>query len=150
MLAAVQNVEHRNRQGSRGHATNVAVERQFVVVRGSLGDRKRDAENRICAELCFVRRTVQAQEEVVDAGLVGGVQPFELWGDNFVDVLDRSQNALSAVAVLVAVAKLDGFKRAGARAAGYGRPSLAATLECDINFEGGVSTAVQNFPGLNF
>ena len=43
--------------------------------------RQRHAEDRVRAELALVRRAVEVDQEVVDAGLVDGVQPEQLRGD---------------------------------------------------------------------
>ena len=71
VLAAVEDVEHRDRQRPRADPAEVSVERQVAGRGGRVGDRERDAQDRVRAELGLVRRAVEIAQDVVDAGLVG-------------------------------------------------------------------------------
>ena len=59
----------------------------------------------------------------VDARLVGDVLAQQVGRDEVDDVLDRGQDALAAVAGLVAVAQLDRLVGAGGGARGHRRPA---------------------------
>ena len=49
MLAAIDDVHHRHRQGAGIDAADIAVERQTEIRRGGLGDGERDAEDGVGA-----------------------------------------------------------------------------------------------------
>ena len=73
VLAAVEDVEHRHRQGARADAAEVAVERQVGGCGRRMRARQRHAQDRVRAELALVGRAVQLEQQAVDARLVGGV-----------------------------------------------------------------------------
>ena len=81
----------------------------------------------------------------VEEGLLAGIEAEHRLADLGVDVLDRLQHALAAVACSVAVAQLDGLARAGGRAGRHGRAAHGAGLEEDVAFDGGIAAAVENF-----
>ena len=58
-------------------------------------------------------------------------------------------DALAEVALLVAVAQLDGLVRAGAGAAGDGGPADGAVGEDDVDLDGRVAAAVEDLAGVN-
>src|SRR5207247_10312708 len=78
--------------------------------------REGHAEQCVRAELGLVRRAVELEQQPIDRALVGGVLADELRRDDVVDVAYRAEDTLAAVALLVAVAQLDGLVRAGRRA----------------------------------
>ena len=57
---------------------------------------------------------------------------------------DRVLRALAHVAVLVAVAQLDGFERSGRCARRHGRAAERPVLEHDLHFHGRIAARVQN------
>ena len=65
-------------------------------------------------------------------------------GDLAVDVADGLQDALAGVALLVAVAQLERFARAGRGARRHGRPAARAGLERDFDFDGGIAAGIEN------
>ena len=93
----------------------------------------------------LVLGAVQVDQGLVQEGLLGGVQAQHGLGDLGVDVLDGLEHALAQVAVLVAVAQLDGFARAGGGAGGHGGAAHGAGLQQHVAFDGGVASAVQDF-----
>jgi hypothetical protein len=86
----------------------------------------------------------QFQHRLVDGDLVEGFHADEQVGNLAVHVCDRRGDALASVPLLVSVAQLDGLVSAGAGAAGHGRPADAVVFQDDVNFNGGISPAVQN------
>ena len=112
VLPAVQDVHQRDGQHVRVGAAQVPVERNALGGGGRARDRERDAEDRVRAEPGLVRRPVQREQVIVDHGLIRCVPAGELARDHLVDVRDRLQHALPAVAPLVAVAQLDRLVRA--------------------------------------
>src|SRR5690606_34547430 len=118
-------------------------ERQADDVRGRAGDRHRDAEDRVRAELRLVRRPVRLDEDLVDLRLLERVDADEGRPERLVDVLDRLEDALAEVALLVAVAELDRLVLTRRRAARDGRAAAAARgLHFDL--DGGVASRVQD------
>ena len=113
VLAAVQDVEHRDRQDTRAGATQVAIERQLVGGGGSMCARQRRPENCVRAQGALVRRAVELQEHGVDTRLVGRVVAEQRGRDRLVHVCHGRQDALAAVARLVAIAQLDGLMGPG-------------------------------------
>ena len=85
--------------------------------------RQRHAQDRVGAQLALVGRAVQLQQPAVDARLVGDVLAQQVGRDEVDDVLDRGQDALAAVAALVAVAQLDRLVGAGRGTRRDGRPA---------------------------
>ena len=65
-----------------------------------------------------------------------------------VDVLDGLEDALAEVALLVAVAQLDGLVGAGAGARGDGGAADGAVGEDDVDFDGRVAAAVEDLAGV--
>ena len=70
MRAAVEDVHHRHRQQVRVRPAEVAVERQLGRLGRGVGDRQRDAEDRVGAELGLVGRRVEVEHDPVDRALV--------------------------------------------------------------------------------
>ena len=92
--AAVEDVHHRHRQDRRLAAAvelgEVAVERLAGVGGGGLGDRQRDAEDRVGAEPALVRGAVELDHRLVERALLGGAGALQRRGDLTVDVGDRA------------------------------------------------------------
>ena len=64
-------------------------------------------------------------------------------------VRDRRQDALAAVAGLVAVPQLDGLVDAGRGAGRDGGPAQRAVLRDDVDLDGGVAARVEDLPGVD-
>ena len=71
VLAAVEDVHHRNRQVLGVGSAEVAIERQSERLRRCLRAGKAHAQNRVRAELAFVRGAVEVDHRAVDRGLLG-------------------------------------------------------------------------------
>ena len=145
--AAVDDVHHRHRQRARVDAAEVLVERQAGLFGRGPGDRDRDAEDRVGAELLLGLGAVGADQRAVDVGLVVRLQADDLGAEHAVDVVDRLEHALAAVALLVAVAQLEGLAAAGGRAGGHGEAAPGAALEGDLHLDGGVAAGIEDFTG---
>ena len=85
----------------------------------------------------------------VDELLVLGRLAEQRFADLAVDVGDRLQHTLAEVAILIAVAQLGGFVRAGRGAGGHDRATAGAGFEFDFAFNGGIAARVENFAGLD-
>ena len=86
VLAAVEDVEHRDRQDPGADAAEVAVERQVVRRRRRVGAGERHAEDRVGPERALVGRPVDVDEGGVDAGLVRRVEAQQRRRDDVGDV----------------------------------------------------------------
>ena len=113
MRAAIDDIHHWRRQHPGHRSANVSIERQPGGFRRRLGDRKRDAENRVGAELRLVVRAVERDHRLVNLELIFGLEAGDGVEKIAIDRLDRSQDALAAEAALVSVAQLDRLARAG-------------------------------------
>ena len=77
--------------------------------------------------------------------LVVGLHAARRVEDLAVDGVDRLAHALAAIA-LVAIAQLDSLMRAGRGARGHRGAAEGAVLQQDIDLDGRVAAAVENFP----
>ena len=114
-----------------------------------MGAGERHAEDGVRAELALVRRPVEVDEQRVDAGLVGRVEPEQLGRDPIDHVGDRGQDALAAEAGLVAVAQLDRLVGAGRGAAGHGRAPDRAVVEDDVDLDRRVAARIEDLAGVD-
>ena len=126
-------------------AADIAVERLALGDRRGLGRGERDAEDGIGAEPAFVRRAVERDHGFVDLGLRLGVHAAERVEDLAVDRIDRLAHALAEIALLVAVAQFDRLMRAGGSARGHRGAAQRAVLQHDVDFDGRIAAAVENF-----
>ena len=75
MLAAIDDVHHRHRQGAGRNAADIAIQRHAIIGGGGLGQGQRHAEDGIRAQARFIGCAVQVDEDIVDADLILGIQP---------------------------------------------------------------------------
>ncbi len=145
---AVQDVHHRAGHAPGADAADVAVEGQAGLEGCGASGSQADAEDRVGAEVRLVRCAVDGAERAVDRDLVVGLvaeQPVE---DRTVDVRDRRGDALAEVA-LPAVAQLDRFVGAGRGTGWHDDGPVGEGLEFDLDFNGGVAAAVEDFPAVD-
>ena len=76
-------------------------------------------------------------------------QPEQRRADDVDDVVDGRQDALAAVAALVAVAQLDRLVGAGGGARRDGRPADGAVVEDDVDLDGRVAARVEDLAGVD-
>src|SRR5260370_8860114 len=91
----------------------------------------------------LVRRAVELEERLVDAGLLGGLQPLDLRGDRLLDGAHGLADALAAVALLVAVAQLDRLALAGAGAGRHRRAPPRPGLDLHLDPDRGIPARVE-------
>ncbi len=149
MLAAVDDVHHRHRQHVRLNAADVAIERQAAALGRRLGDREADAEDRVGAEARLVLGAVELDHRGVDLGLLFRLEVDDGVGDLAVHGLHSLQDALAQITAVVPVALLDRLMRTGRRARGHGGATEAAVIQRDIDLDGGIAAAVENFAGVD-
>jgi len=123
---------------------DITVERQAGGFGGGLGDGKRDAEDGVCTEARLVRRTVELDHHLVDLDLVFRVQPADRVEDLGIDGLDSALDTLAEITA-TAVTQFDSLVCAGRGARRDGRAAHAAVFEIDVDLDGRIAAAVQNF-----
>jgi hypothetical protein len=65
-------------------------------------------------------------------------------------VLDGLEDALALVAVLLAVAELEGLVNAGRGPGGNRGAAAGPVLERDFDLDGGVAPGIEDLPGVDF
>ena len=107
--AAVQHVQHRSGQHAGIHSAQIAIQRDFKRLRHGARGGHRYRQNRIRAQLAFVRRSIQRNHRLVDQPLVRRIHPFQFRRNHRLHVRYGLQHALAEVVALVAVAQLHGL-----------------------------------------
>ncbi|ABC63239.1 probable phosphopyruvate hydratase [Erythrobacter litoralis HTCC2594] len=148
MLAAVDDIHHRDRQHVRGDAADIGPQRHATRSRRSLGDRQAGAEDSIRAKLRLVRRTVEIEHHCIDIALIFGVEAQQRVGDRRVDRIDRPCDALAEITPLIAIAQLDRFMRAGRSARRHRGAPEAAVFEKHVHFDGRIAPAIEDLAGM--
>ena len=138
---AVEQIEHRG--GQQRAAPQTAVERESRRARRRMRRRERNRENGVRPKRGLVGRAVQVQHRLIHGILIGRVEAANARSDPLVDVGDRGQDALAAVA-RPPVAQLQSLMRARARAGRDGGPSARAVVKRNRRFHGGVSARVED------
>ena len=149
MRAAVQHVQHGRGQDAGVDAAEIAIERNLQRLRHGAGCSHRDGENRVRAQLAFVRRAVERDHGLVDQPLVGGIHAFQFGRDHGFNVGHGLQHALAEVMALVAVAQFHGLMLAGGSARRHDGAAQRAALQNYVCFHGGISARVKNFARAN-
>ena len=144
--AAVEDVHHRHRQQVGVGATDVAEQRQPSTHRGGPGDRERDPEDGVGAEVGLVGRAVEVEHRLVDQPLVARVEADDLRLDLVLHGADGLLGALAAVA-RTAVTQLDGLEGAGGGARGDGRTADGVVVEEHLDLDRGIAPGVQDLAG---
>ena len=129
-------------------SAQVLVERKVGRVSGSVSGGQGDTEDGVGAQLALVVRAVELDHDLVDDALLAGVAAEHLLGDLLVDVLNSLENALAGVALLVAVAQLNGLELTGRRAGGNRSAGLGA-VEDHLDLNGRVAAGVEDLTGFD-
>ena len=144
VLAAVDDVEHRNRKGD--------VVLPYVLVdlhtlgHGACADGCEGYRHHgIPSEPGLVLGAVELDHGAVDGFLIGGIHPDEGLGDGTADVLNGLQDALPAVPGLVPVPELQGLP--GARGGTGGRDGrYPVSFDRDLRLDRGVAPGIEDLP----
>ncbi|MPM30051.1 hypothetical protein SDC9_76593 [bioreactor metagenome] len=147
--ATVEDVHHRHGKDVGRRTADVAVERQVGRLCGGVGDGQRDAEDGVGAQLALVRGAVEFEHGLVEEALLGGLEAQQLGGDLLDDVLDGLQDALAAVARIVAVTQLDGLELPGRSAGRDVGAALGVVVEDDLDLDSRVAARVENLAGVD-
>ncbi len=113
VLAAVDDVHHRNRHGvfarSAVQFSNVLVQRHTFSGSSSFGVSQRDSQNGVCTEVRFVFSTVQVDHDFVDASLVFSVFAKNSLSDRAVNRANSFGYAFTQETGFVAIAQFQRF-----------------------------------------
>src|SRR4051812_42735492 len=82
---------------------------------------------------------------MVDAELIGRVEPAQRVENLAVDIGDRLAHAAPAIALLIAIALLDRFVRPGRSPRRHRSPPDRAAVERDLDLDGRIAAAIENF-----
>ena len=115
-----------------------------------MGSRHGNAQDGVRAELTLVFGSVQLQQDFIQTGLIHHVHADDRRSDDIVDVVDGFPDALSAVALLVAVAQFHRFVDAGAGAGRNDRSAHGVVVQPEFDFYGRIASAVQDFSCVYF
>jgi len=119
------------------------------VVRSSVGRRQRNPQDGVGPEVLLVLRAVQLDHATVQADLVQCAHADQLVGQPVIDVGDRLGDPFAKVLLFVAVPQFPGLVDPGAGPAGDRRTAERSVGQGDVDFDGGVASAIQNLPGVD-
>ena len=149
MRAAVDDVSHRDGENFRIRSADVFEQRLAERAGGSLSRGERDGENGVRAEFGLGFRAVELEHRGIYGELVESIHTAQRAGDLGVHIGDGFADACAEITFLVAIAKLDGFVFAGARAGRNCRATGGAAVQRDINFDGWITARIKNLARLN-
>jgi hypothetical protein len=144
--AAVDHVHQRNGELHPPGSAEVAIQRQARFLGRRLGGRQRHRQDGVGPQARLVLGVVQLDHGLVDERLLHRIEPDDRLADLGVDVLDRLEHALAAVALRVAVAQLDRLPAAGGRARRHRRAAEDAGLEQHVGLHRRSPARVENLP----
>ncbi len=90
-------------------------------------------------------RAVEVDHDLVDLGLLLGIEAAQGLEDLAIDGADRLGDALAEIAGLVAVAQLDRLMGAGGGAGRHGGAAERAIFQHDVDLDGGIAAAIEDF-----
>ena len=146
VLAAVEDVDQRHRHDPRAGTAEVSVKRKPDRLGRGVGRRQADAEEGVRSEPRLVRRSVQVDQQTVEADLVDGVDAKQLGAERLVDVADRGEDALSAIALRVAVAHLHRLVRAGRGSRRDDGRAHRSVVQEEIDLDRRIAARVEDLP----
>ncbi len=146
---AIDDVQHRHRQGHRALAAEAGVEGLARCRGRGVGGGQGDAENGVGPEPALVGGAIEGQQGGVDAFLVCAIASHHHGGDLAIDVVDGATHSLAAVADRVAVPQLDRFVGPGGGAGGHLGDAASASVDGHLDLQGGVATRIQDLSGVD-
>ena len=149
MGAAVEDVHHRHRHHMRVRPAEIGIKRHTQRGRRRLRHRQRHPENGIGAQPPLVPGAVKLDHRPVNGDLIPRIHAAQPLGDLAIDSRHCLGDALAMITIGIIIAQLDGLMRAGGGAGGHGGAPPASVLENDIDFNGGIAAAVENFAAMD-
>src|SRR5437870_3207993 len=110
---------------------------------------QRNPQQRIRAQPRLVGAAVEADQLLVEPHLVERISPRDRRGDHAVDIGDRLQDTLPAIARRVAVAQLDRLVGPGRGPGRDDRLTLRPTLQARGHLDRRVAPGVEHLPGMD-
>ncbi len=123
----------------RVRTAEVAEQRQVCAVGCRLGDREADAEDGVRAGALLVLGAVGLVQDLVDDALLARLDALECRAELVDDGVDGLQNALAAVAALVAVTQFVRLECSSGCAGGDGRALDDSVVEEHLHLDGRVA-----------
>jgi hypothetical protein len=149
MGAAVDDVHHRSWEQVSSRATEVTVQWLVRELCSGFCDRKRNTQKCVSSEVLLIRGSVKFTQGVIQAPLIQRIEPDELIGDFFVDVVNGLENTLPHVLIFVAIAKLPSFVSTGARTA-WNRSSTEGTIDQSyVYLNGRIASGIEDLAALD-
>ena len=108
--AAIQDVHHGRRQQVGVNAAYIFIERKLSRFGGSLCSCKRNAQDRIRAEVPLVLGAVELDHGCIDRALIVRFEADKSISDLIVHMRNRLERAFAEVAFGIAIAQLDRFE----------------------------------------
>ena len=142
--AAVEDVHQWNRQQIGADATQVSIERRDLRMRGSARGGHGHGQDRVRAQLGFVRRAVQLDHRAIDGALVFRLHAGNGRRDLLDDIGDGLAGTLAQIALGIVVAQLDGFVLTGGSAGRNGGAADGTIREMYVSFDRGIASRVEN------
>ncbi len=144
MHTAIEDVHHGGGQHVGIGAANVLVQRQLGRLGSGMGHSQRSAQNGVGAESALVVGAVGLDHHLVHQALILGLDAQQGLGNFAIHMGHRVERALAQIAILVAIAQLNGFESARGSARGHRRAAEGAVLQHNFHFDGGITAGIKN------
>ena len=140
VLAAVEDIHHRDRQRGGAESADVAIEGHAEGFGGGVCHGHRDTEDGVCTEVRFVLGAIESEQQVVDLALVGSRLTHQLHGDRIVDVRNGLRHSLATPLLRITIAQLHSLMLAGRSTRGDRGASLRAVIKNHLHFKRRISS----------
>ncbi len=142
---AVQDVHHRHRQQMGVAPADVAVQGLSKRNRSGAGDGFGDRQNRVRTQPRLVLGAVQRDERLINCPLGHGIPGAQMFGYRPRNICHGLQNALAAVTLLVAVAKLGRFGLASGRSGWNRSPADRPVRQVNGRLDRWIAPRIKDF-----
>ena len=149
VLAAIQDVHHRNRQNLGICTADVLVQRLSVVISSSSCASQGNRQRSICTQVALERRAIEIQHNLVNLGLAGNIHADQLRSDLGVDILNSLQNSLAAETLLITITELKSFPLTGRSTRRNNCASKCTGFSGNFAFNSRVAARIENFACIN-
>src|SRR5439155_27013219 len=147
--AAVDDVHHRDGKHLRIWPAEVSEKRKAKLVRRSPRGCERDSQDRVRAELAFVRRAIERNHCLVQADLIESVHAGHLFRDNFFHIRDGFGDATREEALFLAVAQFPRLVFSGARAARHDGAAGRTAGERHYGFDSWITAGIDDLAAVD-
>ena len=140
--AAVKDIHHRH--GQTAAPSQKAVQRHLARLRRRIRRRKGNRQDGVRTQSGLIGRAVRLDHRRIHRACIGGIQPEDGLCNRRIDIFDRPQDALAAIARPVAVAQLQRFKFARRSAARRTSPARRAVRQKHLRFHRRVAARIDD------